>query len=74
MCRYGGISNFAKRYFEEKDITIEMADDHETLKQGCVDFYTFSYYKSHVVGTRPEGDETKGNVFGGFQKSVLKSE
>ncbi|HAZ1244833.1 TPA: family 1 glycosylhydrolase [Enterococcus faecium] len=70
----GAYPTFAKRYFEEKDITIEMAvDDHETLKQGCVDFYTFSYYKSHVVGTRPEGDETKGNVFGGFKNPYLKA-
>lgn len=64
---------FAKRYFEEKNITIHMNEgDEETLSKGCVDFYTFSYYKSHVVGTRPDGDETKGNVFGGFKNPYLR--
>jgi 6-phospho-beta-glucosidase len=65
---------FAKRQFEEKNIKINMAEgDEEILKKGCVDFYTFSYYKSHVVGTRPEGDETQGNVFGGFKNPYLKA-
>ena len=65
---------FAKRHFEEKNIHIEMAEgDEEILRKGCVDFYTFSYYKSHVVGTRPEGDETQGNVFGGFKNPYLKA-
>lgn len=65
---------FAKRYFEEKNISIQMADgDEESLKNGCVDFYSFSYYKSHVVGTKPEGSENKGNVFGGFKNPYLKA-
>ena len=50
------------------DIHIVMEDgDLDDLAKGCVDFYTFSYYKSHVMGTRPEGDETQGNVFGGYK-------
>lgn len=70
----GQYPNFAKRYFAEKGITIDMQEeDAAILQQGCVDFYTFSYYKSHVVGTRPEGDETKGNVFGGFKNPYLKA-
>lgn len=70
----GEYPTFTKRYFEESNIKIEMAEgDEETLKNGCVDFYTFSYYKSHVVGTRPEGDVTQGNVFGGFKNPYLKA-
>ncbi|WP_337031699.1 glycoside hydrolase family 1 protein [Paenibacillus illinoisensis] len=70
----GEYPDFAKRYFEEKNIHIQMAEgDEEILKQGCVDFYSFSYYKSHVVGTRPEGDETQGNVFGGYKNPYLKA-
>lgn len=70
----GEYPDFAKRYFEEKNIHIVMAEgDKEILKQGCVDFYSFSYYKSHVVGTRPEGDETQGNVFGGYKNPYLKA-
>lgn len=65
---------FTKRYFKEKGISIQIAEgDEEILKKGCVDFYTFSYYKSHVVGTRPEGDKTQGNVFGGYSNPYLKS-
>lgn len=70
----GVYPNFVKRYFEENNIKIDVIEgDEEILKNGCVDFYTFSYYKSHVVGTRPEGDETQGNVFGGFRNPYLKA-
>ena len=70
----GEYPSFAKRYFEEHNIKINMhEDDEEILKKGCVDYYTFSYYKSHVFGTRPEGDETQGNVFGGFKNPYLKA-
>lgn len=70
----GKYPDFARRYFEEKNIDIHMTEeDVEMLKQGCVDFYSFSYYKSHVIGTRPEGDETQGNVFGGFKNPYLKA-
>lgn len=70
----GEYPSFSKRYFEEKNITINMhEDDEEILKKGCVDFYTFSYYKSHVFGTKPEGDETQGNVFGGFKNPYLNA-
>jgi len=70
----GEYPTFAKRHFEEKNIIIQMEEgDEEILRKGCVDFYTFSYYKSHVVGTRPEGDETQGNVFGGFRNPYLKA-
>ncbi|OWR32014.1 6-phospho-beta-glucosidase [Saccharibacillus sp. O23] len=70
----GEYPEFAENYFERNGIRIHMEDgDKETLKQGRVDFYSFSYYKSHVVGTRPEGDETPGNVFGGFKNPYLKA-
>ncbi len=70
----GKYPSFAKRYFEENDIHLVIEDgDLKDLSEGCVDFYTFSYYKSHVMGTRPEGDETQGNVFGGFKNPYLKA-
>lgn len=70
----GKYPGFAKRYFEENDIHIVMEDgDAEDLAEGCVDFYTFSYYKSHVMGTKLEGDETQGNVFGGYRNPYLKA-
>lgn len=65
---------FAQRYFAENNVSIPIVDgDLEIIAEGTVDFYTFSYYKSHVMGTRPEGDETQGNVFGGFKNPYLKA-
>lgn len=47
--------DFAQRYFDEGNIQIQIKEEDEAvLKQGCVGFYSFSYYKSHVVGGKPD--------------------
>ncbi|MDZ7547967.1 family 1 glycosylhydrolase, partial [Clostridium perfringens] len=46
----GEYSGFAKRYFRDNNIVIKMEEgDLETIKNGTVDFYTFSYYASLCV-------------------------
>ncbi|KAA2302064.1 glycoside hydrolase family 1 protein, partial [Clostridioides difficile] len=41
----GAYPGFAKRFFAEEGIQIEMQPgDEQTLREGCVDFYSFSYY------------------------------
>jgi 6-phospho-beta-glucosidase len=51
----GAYPYYSKRFFEEKGIQIHMEPgDEEILKQGTVDFYTFSYYMSNCVSHRPE--------------------
>ncbi|MDS0527772.1 glycoside hydrolase family 1 protein [Clostridium sp. SHJSY1] len=65
---------FAKRYFEENNIQINMEeDDEKILREGCVDFYSFSYYMSNAVSTDPNNQNTAGNLMGGTKNPYLKA-
>jgi 6-phospho-beta-glucosidase len=65
---------FADRYFEEKGITIKKEPgDDEILKEGTVDFYTFSYYMSNCVALNPDKEMTAGNLMGGIKNPYLKA-
>ena len=64
---------YAKRYFEENNITVKMdKGDFEILKDGCVDFYTFSYYMSSCVAKNPIQEQVSGNLMGGLKNPHLK--
>lgn len=70
----GAYSGFAKRYFKENNINIKMEDDDlETLKNGCVDFYTFSYYMSSCVSHNPDVEKTGGNLSMGLKNPYLEA-
>ena len=65
---------YASRYFAENDIHIKMkAGDLEELKNGTVDFYTFSYYMSNCTSVDPSLDQTSGNIVGGVKNPYLES-
>lgn len=66
---------YAERYFAEHNITIQMEQgDVEILKEGIVDFYTFSYYMSNCVSTDPEVNaRSAGNLMGGVKNPYLKA-
>jgi len=65
---------FAKRFFDDNGITIKMEDgDLETLKEGTVDYYTFSYYMSNCASADPKLDGTGGNLLGGVKNPYLKA-
>jgi len=66
---------FAKRYFKEHNITVRMEEgDEEILKEGCVDFYSFSYYSSAVEAKKDtEEAKTAGNIFGSIKNPYLKA-
>jgi len=71
---HGEYPSFAKRYFEENNITLNMEDDDlEILKNGCVDYYTFSYYASYCVSTNPEHAQSAGNLMGGIKNPYLEA-
>lgn len=56
---------YIDRYFDENDIEIEIKDgDLEILKEGTVDYYTFSYYMSNCVSADPDTDQGDGNIIG----------
>ncbi len=65
---------YAKRFFAENGIEIHKEDgDDLILKEGTVDFYTFSYYMSNCI-TVHEGVETAGgNIIGGCANPYLKA-
>lgn len=70
----GYYPSFAARYFEENRIKIVMEEgDEETLKEGIVDFYSFSYYMSSVVSSDPNVEEVEGNLLGGVKNLYLKT-
>lgn len=63
---------FMNRYFREHQIEIAKQDgDDEILKQGCVDFFTFSYYCSRCAATDPEAKKTAGNMMMGVSNPYL---
>lgn len=65
---------YAKRYFEENGINIDFADgDAEALKEGCVDFYSFSYYSSSCTSADPNVLKKSGNMMMGVPNPYLKA-
>ena len=65
---------YAKRYFEENGIEIKMEEgDQEILKEGVVDYYTFSYYMSNCASSDTTLDGTSGNLIGGVKNPYLKA-
>lgn len=72
----GEYPSYSERFFEENGITIKKeAGDDEILKEGTVDFYTFSYYMSNCVSTDPEvmAKSAGGNLIGGVKNPYLKA-
>ena len=72
----GEYPGYAKRFFKENDIHIEMEkDDEELLKNHTVDYIAFSYYSSRCVSTDPEilKEMTSGNIFKTIKNPYLKS-
>lgn len=70
----GRYPSYMNRYFKEQNIQIKMEEgDAEILKNGCVDFYTFSYYMTGCVSTDPNQEEAEGNLIGGTKNPYLKS-
>lgn len=70
----GYYPSYSKRFFEEKGIEIKMEEgDDEILKNGTVDFYTFSYYMSNCVSTNPEHQAAEGNLLHGLKNPYLKA-
>ena len=73
LCR-GEYNPMTKRYFEEEGIKIDFGlEDDRILKEGVVDFYSFSYYMSSCVSTDPNLVKTAGNMSEGIKNPHLKT-
>lgn len=67
---------FIKQYFAKNNINIEVTEEEtQLLKQGTVDYYTFSYYMSTCIAANIEDREDKsgGNLFGGVSNEYLET-
>ena len=73
QCR-GAYPYYARRFWQENDIRIEMEPgDEQLLKDGVVDFYTCSYYSTSCVTTHEGQEKTGGNMGGGIKNPYLKA-
>lgn len=70
----GEYPGFAKRYFRDHNVTIDLTPEDEVLlKKGKVDFYSFSYYQSHCVSVDPDILRKAGNMSFGIPNPYLKA-
>jgi 6-phospho-beta-glucosidase len=71
----GEYPGYAKRFFKDHNLTIQMEDgDESLLKEHTVDYIGFSYYASRAMSTDPEilSNMTDGNVFASVENPYLK--
>lgn len=69
----GAYPSFAKRMLEELGVTLEVQpEDAEILKNGTVDFITFSYYMSSCQ-TAKDMKGGEGNILGGVPNPNLSA-
>lgn len=72
QCR-GEYPFYAKRIWREKGVELKIEPgDLEVLKEGTVDFYTFSYYMSNCVGITDDAEKGSGNIAGGLKNPYVK--
>lgn len=65
---------YAKRYFAEKGVQLKTEPgDAEILKNGTVDFYTFSYYMTNCITADEKANEAGGNIIRGVTNPYLKA-
>ncbi len=72
----GAYPYFAKKYYQSLGVDTSFMDDEndkKILREGVVDFYTFSYYMSNCVTVDPNVEEVKGNMMGGAKNPYLKA-
>ena len=73
QCR-GSYPTYMNRFFKENNINIKMEEeDTQILKEGKVDFYTFSYYMSICQTVDPNANKGEGNILGGVNNPYLKA-
>jgi len=70
----GAYPAYARRYWAENGITLDwQPGDEETLKSGCVDFYSFSYYSTGCVTADESAAKTGGNLIFGAANPYLQT-
>ena len=72
---FGEYPKYLKKEIENKGYTIHMEpEDAKILKEGCVDFVSFSYYMTSCMAADTEGlDMAPGNTVNGVKNPYLPS-
>ena len=63
------------RYFKDHgiDTSFITEEDKKIIKEGVIDFYTFSYYMSNCVTVDENAEKTNGNLATGAKNPYLKA-
>lgn len=70
----GCYPSYAKSIWDRHGITIQMQPgDEEILKNGTVDFYTFSYYMSNCTSADQSINKGEGNLIQGARNPYLEA-
>ena len=72
----GYYPSYMKRFFKEQNIEIKITEEEkEILKQGTVDFVSFSYYMSHVASAQKQRADSEGelNLFASEKNPYLEN-
>lgn len=70
----GAYPSFAEKIWREEGVSVEVtAEDAEILKNGTVDFFTFSYYSSTTATDDPTVPIASGNMMRGPANPYLKN-
>ncbi len=73
QCR-GAYPSYMNRYFEEHGICVEKhPEDEKILKEGTVDFLTFSYYASSCQTADDRKQAGEGNIVSGVPNPYLET-
>lgn len=65
---------YAKQLFKKQNVEIHISDeDKKILKEGTVDFFSFSYYMSSCKTTHKDIQSIGGNIMGGYKNPYLKT-
>ena len=68
----GAYPYYARRIWDKEGINIEMqGKDFQDLKEGTVDFYSFSYYSSACCSTQSDVETAGGNFMMGAKNPYL---
>lgn len=68
----GEYPSFAESIWKKLGITVHMEEgDAEILREGRVDFFTFSYYMSSCISSDPSNGSGSGNIIAGVKNPYL---
>ena len=72
QCR-GYYPYYAQKMWDAHNVKLDITEqDLKDLKEGCVDFYTFSYYSSNCITTHKDTETATGNMINGAKNPYLE--